>query len=100
MPLFNEIKPKVIVEVGCFRGDNTKNILEDYCKINNAKLKSIDPEPHVDFNPINFKKEYGDSFEYFKNLSLEIIPVLKDYDVILIDGDHNWYTVFHELKAI
>ena len=100
LPLFNEIKPKVIVEVGCFRGDNTKNILEDYCKINNAKLKSIDPEPHVDFNPINFKKEYGDSFEYFKNLSLEIIPVLKDYDVILIDGDHNWYTVFHELKAI
>ena len=28
LPLFNEFKPKCIVEIGCFKGDNTKNILD------------------------------------------------------------------------
>jgi hypothetical protein len=36
-----------------------------------------------------------------KGLSLEVIPRLSEkYDCILIDGDHNWYTVFNELRAI
>ena len=29
----------------------------------------------------------------YKELSLNVLPLLKDYDVALIDGDHNWYTV-------
>ncbi len=36
-----------------------------------------------------------------KGLSLEVLPRLSEaFDCILIDGDHNWYTVFNELKAI
>jgi len=36
-----------------------------------------------------------------KGISLAILPQLSDpFDCILIDGDHNWYTVYHELKAI
>jgi hypothetical protein len=36
-----------------------------------------------------------------KGTSLEILPQLNTvFDCILIDGDHNWYTVYEELKAI
>lgn len=36
-----------------------------------------------------------------KGTSLEVLPQLSDgFDCILIDGDHNWYTVYHELKVI
>ena len=36
-----------------------------------------------------------------KGTSLEILPKLNDeFDCILIDGDHNWFTVYEELKAI
>jgi predicted O-methyltransferase YrrM len=36
-----------------------------------------------------------------KGISLEVLPELHDtFDCILIDGDHNWYTVYHELKMI
>jgi hypothetical protein len=36
-----------------------------------------------------------------KGISLEVLPKLAGtYDCILIDGDHNWYTVYHELKTI
>ena len=36
-----------------------------------------------------------------KGISLKVLPELHDaFDCILIDGDHNWYTVYHELKVI
>jgi len=36
-----------------------------------------------------------------KGLSLEVLPKLTEqFDCILIDGDHNWYTVFNELRLI
>jgi len=36
-----------------------------------------------------------------KGNSLAVLPVLEGtYDCILIDGDHNWYTVYNELKLI
>ena len=100
LPLFNIIKPEVIIEVGSFKGENTKNILSSYCSIYNAKLISIDPNPHNDFDLEYFNNEFGDNFKFFNNMSLDVLPSLTDYDVVLIDGDHNWYTVFNELKMI
>jgi predicted O-methyltransferase YrrM len=36
-----------------------------------------------------------------KGLSLDAIRTLdSEFDCIMIDGDHNWYTVYHELLAI
>jgi hypothetical protein len=36
-----------------------------------------------------------------RGLSLEVIPKLSEaFDCILIDGDHNWFTVFNELQEI
>jgi hypothetical protein len=36
-----------------------------------------------------------------KGTSVEVLPKLNDvFDYILIDGDHNWYTVHEELEAI
>jgi hypothetical protein len=36
-----------------------------------------------------------------KGISLAVLPQLSEaFDCILIDGDHNWYTVYHELKLI
>jgi hypothetical protein len=76
---------------------NTKHILE-YCLDNNAHITAIDPFPKFDIE--EFKAEYGDKFEIYTELSLNRLPLLKDYDTIIIDGDHNWYTVYNELKII
>lgn len=97
LPIINFKNIKYIVEIGVDEGINTKNIL-NYCIENNAKLVSIDPNPN--FDEILFQKEYGDCFTFFKEMSLVRLPYLEDYDCILIDGDHNWYTVFHELQNI
>ena len=96
-PIIEEIGAKYIVEIGSESGINTKNILE-YCQSHDARMSTIDPAPLFDVDKC--KKEYGNKFEIHEGLSLSILPLLTDYDVVLIDGDHNWYTVYNELKII
>ena len=96
-PIFEKIKPKYIVEVGSEEGVNTANILA-YCEENAAHMTAIDPLPKFDVE--EFKARFKEKFELYTDLSLNTLPLLYDYDLILIDGDHNWYTLFNELKII
>jgi GT2 family glycosyltransferase/glycosyltransferase involved in cell wall biosynthesis len=96
-PIIEDIQAKYIIEIGSHTGLNTKNILE-YCTDNDAHMTAIDPFPKFDID--EFKSKYGNKFEIYKDTSLNILPGLKNYDVVLIDGDHNWYTVYNELKTI
>lgn len=97
LPIMRKLNAQYIVEIGSDTGINTKNILE-YCRDNDARMTAIDPFPQFDIN--EFKSEYADKFEIFTELSLKVLPFLENYDTILIDGDHNWYTVYNELKII
>lgn len=96
-PLIEEIKPKHIVEVGCEYGYNTTKLLE-YCDENGSKLTSIDPYPLFDVKDL--KNKHQSEFELLEGLSIDKLPLIKDYDMILLDGDHNWYTIYNELKII
>jgi len=96
-PIIDKINANYIVEVGSDTGINTRNILK-YCVDNDAHFTAIDPLPKFDIGEI--KTEFGDKFEIYTELSLSVLPLLQDYDVILLDDDHNWYTVYHELKII
>jgi hypothetical protein len=97
LPLLNWAKPKKIIEVGAELGGNTLNLLQ-YCRAAGAELFVIDPFPSFDVN--EYHSAYPGQFHLRQNLSLDILPSLAGYDFVLLDGDHNWYTVYHELKAI
>jgi hypothetical protein len=87
-----------IVEIGAAKGQNTKNLLE-YCRQRGgARLTSIDCVPSAEVLALG--EEYKDIFTLEDRTSLEALPELSGYEAILIDGDHNWYTVYHELKEI
>ena len=94
-PVIIKVDAKHIVEIGCKDGKNTMKIL-NYCKQNNAKASLIDPFPQFDKDI----ELYKDHYTLYEDLSLNVLYKLKDYDVVLIDGDHNYYTVYHELKTI
>ncbi|WJH32485.1 class I SAM-dependent methyltransferase [Paenibacillus sp. CC-CFT747] len=96
-PLFKQFTPRHIVEIGALAGDNTVKVL-DYCNEVGGTLTIIDPAPHFTFKEL--KRRYGGHHSFLQALSLEVLPVLRDVDAVLIDGDHNWYTVYHELKII
>ncbi len=96
-PIISLIQAKHIVEIGSNEGFNTKNIL-DYCANAHGYLTSIDPSPHFDVG--EFKLKYPTQFTFIDKLSLDALPTLNNFDCILIDGDHNWYTVYNELRII
>lgn len=88
---------KLIVEVGAENGFTTENILR-YCVENDARLICIDPFPQFDVDELNSK--YQGRMTFYRELSLSVLGLIGGYDAILMDGDHNWYTVYNELKLI
>ena len=95
--VFEEFGVKNIVEIGSEDGKNTFKIIK-YVSEHKGFLYSIDPSPLYDYKELEDK--YPSFFKQYLDLSLNVLGDLKDIDAVLIDGDHNWYTVFNELKLI
>ena len=96
-PVLEATRPAVILEIGASDGRNTEHLLE-YCRENGGVCHTIDPVPG--FDVAEWQARYGDVFVFHRRMSLEALPEIPVPDVALIDGDHNWYTVFHELRSI
>lgn len=96
-PIFIAENIRNIVEIGADKGDNTANLLQ-YAKESGGHLDSVDPYPS--FPADEWAEKSDGAFKMHRCLSLEAIPSLENADVFLIDGDHNWYTVYNELKLI
>ncbi len=86
-----------IVEIGSEGGKHTQRLL-DWCASRGARLHVIEPVPAYDAEKL--RASYPDTLVFHCATSLEILDGLGPIDAILIDGDHNWYTVYHELKAL
>jgi|SRR3989344_801335 len=85
---------KRICEVGSAFGQNVDLLLQ----IENINVDIIDPCFSTD---LVAKFQDNSRVNVHKGISLDILPKLTEaYDCILLDGDHNWYTVFNELKTI
>jgi hypothetical protein len=63
-----------------------------------SKLTVIDSKPL--FNVPAFETVFYDELTVVQKSSLEALPEVKAADLVLIEGDHNWYTVYHELKQV
>ncbi len=96
-PLLTLLQPKLIVEIGAEQGKST-HLLLAFCREHDAVLHAIDPAPT--FDVAAWQALHDDRFVFHATTSLEALPQIEGYDAVLIDGDHNWYTVFHELKII
>lgn len=96
-PFFQREQPKTVVEIGALHGEHTVKLL-NYCHQNNASLIVIDPSPA--FHEKQWGEELGRRMILLRELSLDVLPRLGWMDAVLIDGDHNWYTVYHELKLV
>ena len=96
-PLLTLLQPEVIVEIGSERGKST-HLLLAFCQEHDAVLHAIDPAPK--FDVAAWQSVHGERFIFHETMSLEALPHIDRYDAVFIDGDHNWFTVFHELKMI
>jgi SAM-dependent methyltransferase len=92
IPLIRQENKKSILEIGSSYGNSIRPLLE----LGDINVSVIDPCIDADLF-----REFGQRITLHKGLSLDILPQLEgSFDCIFIDGDHNWYTVFNELKLI
>lgn len=96
-PLLRAISAKRLIEIGIAYGQCTQHLLE-YCLRVDGHLDFVDPEPA--FDVASTQTRFGAVSQFHRCTSLEALPRLQSADVVLIDGDHNWYTVFNELNLI
>ncbi|MEO5368889.1 MAG: class I SAM-dependent methyltransferase [Magnetococcus sp. DMHC-1] len=88
---------QLVLEVGAEAGHNTAALLE---------LPSISTIHVIDpcmGHAVNLEQRFENNprIVIHKGLSLEFFPkITKIFDCILLDGDHNWYTVYQELAMI
>lgn len=85
-----------IVEIGAEHGGMSFELAR-YAAGRDGLLTSIDPAPKPAF--IEWAKD-APNVRHVAQPSLEALPDIRDVDAWTVDGDHNWYTVYHELKAI
>jgi Methyltransferase domain len=96
-PMLTMLAPPVIVEIGSESGKCTHRLLE-LTAAWDGQVHAVDPAPRFDVEAWNAR--YGARFSLHRAPSLDVIDKLPAFDVVLIDGDHNWYTVFHELQRL
>ena len=85
-----------ITEIGALAGQTTELMLKRLGP--KAELHVIDPVPQ--FDPSEHERRFQGQYIFHRDLSLNVIKTLEPMDAVLIDGDHNWYTVYHELQQI
>jgi cephalosporin hydroxylase len=95
-PILEASEVKRLVEIGALRGENTRQILDTVGP--EAELHVIDPVP--DFDPEEHAKQFGGQYIFHRDLSVNVLGDLPVMDAALIDGDHNWYTVYHECRLL
>jgi methyltransferase family protein len=96
-PALEAAGARVVVEIGSEGGRHTRRLLE-WCAIHRAHLHVIEPEPKYDVDEL--AAAHAERVTFHRATSLEVLDQLGSVDAVLIDGDHNWYTVYHELKLL
>lgn len=90
------VDAKRIVEIGADYG-GMSGLLADHATANAGTLTSIDPEVQDGF--LAWLKDHPE-VTHVAEPSLEALTRTAAADAYIVDGDHNWYTVFNELALI
>jgi Methyltransferase domain len=85
-----------VAEIGAYAGDLTR-VLLDWAAGAGASVVAIDPTPHARLVELS---ERHPELELIQEASHEALRHIPLPDAVIIDGDHNYYTVSEELRLI
>jgi hypothetical protein len=88
---------RTVLEVGAYAGDLT-GLLLDWADSSGARISAIDPEPPDELDRLLKARP---ELELIRATSHEALAGLEKLpDAVIIDGDHNYFTVSEELRLI
>jgi hypothetical protein len=96
LPCLEAAGVRSVVEVGAYAGDLTR-LLVDWAAGWGARVTAIDPSPRHGLLKV---AEERSELELIRETSLEALARIEMPDAVIIDGDHNYYTVSEELRLI
>ena len=97
LPCLDAAGVRSIVEVGAFAGDLTR-VLVDWAQPAGARVTAVDPSPQDGLVALARERP---ELELIRETSLAALPALPELpDAVVIDGDHNYFTVSEELRII
>jgi hypothetical protein len=96
LPVLTAAESRHVVEVGAHEGEMTRELL-DWAKPTGASVTAIDPAPAP---PLLELDGSDDRLELIQETSLDALARLPLPDAVIVDGDHNHFTVLSELRLI
>ena len=85
-----------VAEVGAYAGDFTQLLLR-WADPLGAKVVAIDPSPQPELEQLARERP---ELELIEDTSLSALERMPLTDVVILDGDHNYYTVSEELRRV
>ena len=95
-PVLDAAGSRILVEIGGEAGLGTAFLLGEAVR-RGGRLTVIESEPKPELET-QLAAQAEACLE--RGLSLEVLPGLPPADAYFVDGDHNYYTVLHELRLI
>jgi hypothetical protein len=96
MPCLDATGAQSVIEVGAYAGDVTRLLL-GWASGSGARVVAIDPSPQESLARL---AEERSDLELVRETSHDALRHLPPADAVVIDGDHNYYTVSEELRLI
>jgi hypothetical protein len=96
LPCLDAAGVRSVAEIGAYAGDFTR-VLVAWAAESGARVTAIDPAPQPDL--VALDREHP-VLELVRRTSLEALREIPLPDAIVVDGDHNYYTVREELRLI
>ncbi len=96
-PLLRALDRGPVVEIGSAAGETTLKLAELAAE-RGLVVHAIDPEPR--FPVEELERRFGVSFRFHRARSHTVLEQIEAPAAVLIDGDHNWFTVHGELTRL
>ena len=96
VPCLDLTGARSVAEIGAYSGDLTR-LLADWAARSGARVLAIDPAPKPGLLELDEKR---DEIVLVRDTSVNALPRIDSCDAVVIDGDHNWWTVSEELRLI
>jgi hypothetical protein len=83
-------------EVGAYAGDLTRLLL-DWAGETGARVVAIDPSPQPELEQLEAERP---ELDLVRQTSIEAFQTMEIPEAMILDGDHNYYTVSQELRLL
>jgi hypothetical protein len=90
------VQARSVAEVGAFMGELTR-LLMLWADSVDGIVVAIDPSPHPDLEQLERER---DDLQLIRETSHDALAHIPPTDAIILDGDHNYYTLSEELRII